>query len=201
MSDTPEFVKFPKIARLSRECVITEKIDGTNASITITEDGQFLTGSRTRWITPEQDNYGFSKWAHANKDELMKLGVGTHFGEWWGGGVQRGYGLAKGDNRFSLFNVIRWCLHGQAPQQIPTGDPRLIKMQEVLPACVGLVPLLYRGIFSTSECELALISLATGGSRAVSGYMKPEGIVCFHVAAGIGFKKTIEKDEQPKSLE
>jgi len=30
--------------------------------------------------------------------------------------------------------------------------------------------------------------------------MKPEGIVCFHVAAGMGFKKTIEKDEMPKGL-
>jgi hypothetical protein len=28
-----EFAGFPKIARLSRECVITEKIDGTNAQI------------------------------------------------------------------------------------------------------------------------------------------------------------------------
>ncbi len=59
-----EFEGFGKIARLSRECVITEKIDGTNAQICITEDGQFLTGSRTRWITPEDDNFGFSKSAN-----------------------------------------------------------------------------------------------------------------------------------------
>ncbi len=30
-----EFNEFPKIARLSREIVITEKLDGTNASIFI----------------------------------------------------------------------------------------------------------------------------------------------------------------------
>ena len=30
----------------------------------ITDDGQFLTGCRTRWITPETDNQGFAKWAH-----------------------------------------------------------------------------------------------------------------------------------------
>jgi hypothetical protein len=29
-----EFVEFPKIARLSREMIITEKIDGTNAQNT-----------------------------------------------------------------------------------------------------------------------------------------------------------------------
>jgi hypothetical protein len=28
--------------------------------------------------------------------------------------------------------------------------------------------------------------------------MRPEGIVVFHVAAGVGFKKTCERDEQPK---
>ena len=35
-----EFQPFPKIPRLSREIVITEKIDGTNAQILITDDGQ-----------------------------------------------------------------------------------------------------------------------------------------------------------------
>ena len=29
------FIEFPKMARLSREAIITEKIDGTNASIFI----------------------------------------------------------------------------------------------------------------------------------------------------------------------
>lgn len=43
-----EFTSFPSISRLSREIVITEKIDGTNASIYIGENGEFLTGSRTR---------------------------------------------------------------------------------------------------------------------------------------------------------
>lgn len=194
----PEFVEFPKMARLSRECIITEKIDGTNASITITEDGQFLTGSRTRWITPEDDNYGFSRWAHDRREELMTLGVGTHFGEWWGGKIQRGYGLKE--KRFSMFNVIRWCLHGETPCQIPSGDPRLVKMQEVLPPCVTLVPVLYRGTFETGHCVNALVYLRNEGSLAAPGFMNPEGIVCFHVAAGIGFKKTLEKDDLPKSL-
>src|SRR5687767_3287692 len=101
-----EFLEFPKMARLSREVIISEKIDGTNAQILITEDGGFYTGSRNRWVTPEQDNFGFSKWAHENKELLMKLGVGRHFGEWWGAGIQRTYGLKE--KRFSLFNSSRW---------------------------------------------------------------------------------------------
>ena len=47
-----EFEAFDKIARLSRGCTITEKIDGTNACIAIGEAGEFFIGSRSRWITP-----------------------------------------------------------------------------------------------------------------------------------------------------
>lgn len=195
-----DFQSFPKMARLSREAIITEKIDGTNAQIYITDDGQMLVGSRTRWITPEDDNFGFAAWCSDNKDELMKLGPGRHFGEWWGSGIQRGYGLPKGERRLSLFNVTRWCLHGREPQRIPTGDPRIEKYQEVLPACVGLVPVLQRGLFDTIHAFNCLWELQTKGSVAAPGFMKPEGIVVFHTAANVGFKKTIKKDESPKSL-
>lgn len=192
------FLEFPKMARLSRECIITEKIDGTNAQILITEDGQMLTGSRTRWITPEQDNYGFARWAQEHREELMLLGPGRHFGEWWGQGIQRKYNQTE--KRWSLFNVARWCLHGAEPQRIPTADPRIEKWQEVLPPCCGLVPVLYRGMFTTQACEDALEWLRSNGSAAAPGFAKPEGIVCFHVAANTGFKKTLEKDDMPKGL-
>ena len=194
-----EFQGFPKMARLSRDVIISEKIDGTNAQILITEDGQLLIGSRTRWITPQDDNYGFAKWVMENKQELLKLGPGRHFGEWWGNGVQRGYGLSKGDKRFSLFNVSRWALYGAEPQLIPTADPRIEKYQEVLPECVGLVPLLYKGIFDTVKIEEVLNELKVNGSKAAEGYMNPEGIVIYHIAGNVGFKKTIKDDEVPKS--
>lgn len=196
-----EFAEFPKMARLSRECVVTEKIDGTNAQILITEDGEMLVGSRSRWITPADDNFGFAAWAMAHRDELLTLGPGRHFGEWWGSGIQRGYGLPKGEKRWSLFNTLRWCLAGETPQRIPTADPRIEKYQEPLPGCVSLVPVLYRGLFTTEACEEAIAVLRVEGSRAAPGFAKPEGIVCFHVAGNVGFKKTLEKDEVPKALQ
>ena len=205
------------MARLSRECVITEKIDGTNASILILplKDSDptpakalsisgglaVLAGSRTRWITPDDDNFGFAAWVKDHLGELRGLGPGHHFGEWWGSGIQRGYGLTKGEKRFSLFNTFRWCLHDQEPLEIATADPRITKRQEPLPICCGLVPELRRGTFSTTMCESALHELRERGSLASPGFMKPEGIVCFHVAAGVGFKKTLEKDEQPKGAQ
>lgn len=193
-----EFKEFPKIARLSREAIVTEKIDGTNACVYIGENGEFLTGSRTQWITPEKDNYGFSKWAHDNKEMLLRLGPGTHFGEWWGQGIQRKYGLSE--KRFSLFNVTRWCLANEEPKQIPCNDPRIVKFQEMLPEGLFLVPVLYRGIFERIDTDLILDDLARNGSKAAPGFMKPEGIVVFHVVGNVGFKKTIENDDLPKSM-
>lgn len=193
-----QFVEFPKMARLRRECIITEKIDGTNSSVCITEDGQLLAGSRTRWITPQDDNYGFARWVEDHRGELMGLGVGVHFGEWWGSGCQRGYDLQKGEKRWSLFNVARWCLASEEPQRIPTADPRIEKYQQPLPACCHLVPVLFRGLFDTARVDEAMELLRTNGSLASPGFMKPEGVVCFHVAGNCGFKTTLEKDQEWK---
>lgn len=192
-----QFTQFPKMARLQREVIVTEKIDGTNAQIHITDDGKMLLGSRTRWITPGDDNFGFARWANDNKDELMQLGPGRHFGEWWGRGIQRNYGLSY--RRFSLFNVIRWCPHGEEPKQIPTADPRTIKMQDILPACCHLVPILWQGFFTTAQSTIQLWELGKTGSHAAPGFMRPEGIVLFHVAGNVGFKMTLDNDGVPKS--
>lgn len=191
-----EFRKFPKIARLSRDCIITEKLDGTNASIYITDDGEMLAGSGNRWITPSDDHYGFARWANENKDDLMTLGPGHHFGEWWGQGIQRKYGMTE--KRWSLFNVSRWCEFGETPLELPTRDPRVKKYQVMLPACCSLVPVLFRGPFTSDVCDDAIAFLGGLGSVAAPGFMKPEGIVCFHLGGNYLFKKTIEHDEVPK---
>ena len=188
------FVGFPKIARYSRDCVITEKIDGTNAQVWIPTDEEraampekwrvlpFIVGSRTRWLYPPGDNHGFSAWAYANQSCLLELGPGHHFGEWWGQGIQRKYGLTE--KRFSLFNVSRWTAER--------------------PACCGVVPLLWEGEFGTA-CPGETINdvldvLRSLGSLAAPGFMFPEGIVIYHIASGVSFKKTLEHDEKPKGI-
>ena len=176
-----EFEGFPKIRRLSRSCIITEKLDGTNASVYIGEDGAFLAGSRNRWITPDDDNYGFARWAHEHREELMMLGHGHHFGEWWGAGIQRGYGLAE--KRFSLFNTQRWS------------DPA------ALPTCCHVVPVLASGMFSSSLVIESLLRLALEGSVAAQGFMDPEGVIIYHEASQTLFKKTIKGDAEGKHAE
>lgn len=187
-----EFKEFPKMARISRECIITEKIDGTNAQLLIDEDGSIQVGSRNRWITPSDDNHGFAAWVQDHYAELLTLGAGRHFGEWWGQGIQRKYGMTE--KRFSLFNVQRWAPHGTGPKQIATQDPRIVKMQDVLPACCHLVPVLYRGLFDTRIIDMELHNLSISGSAAAPGFMDPEGIVVFHIAGNVGFKKTLGND-------
>lgn len=196
-----EFTAFNKIPRLTRECTITEKIDGTNGSVCIGENGEFLIGSRTQWITPERDNHGFARWVMEHKDELLKLGVGQHFGEWWGSGIQRGYGLSKGEKRFSLFNTRRWAVQGVELKQYPTADPNVFKSQEYCPSCCLVVPILYEGMFNELAINNALNTLQVGGSKASQGFMRPEGIVVWHTGARIYFKKTIEKDEEWKGCD
>ena len=112
MTSIDEFEPFQKISRLYRDVVITEKLDGTNGQIVVSEDGDVRAASRSRWIAPDDDNYGFARWVNANESELRELGPGRHFGEWWGSGIQRNY--SQPVKRFSLFrsqrNLPRLCV-------------------------------------------------------------------------------------------
>lgn len=204
-----EFKAFPKIPRLNRDCVITEKLDGTNVCVVIEivhlQDGEAIEAgavyighrdeeftpstyykvyaqSRNRIITPEDDNYGFAKWVYHNAENLSAaLGEGYHYGEWWGQGIQRKYGLDH--KRFSLFNVHRW-------ESLPFSEYGLDN--------VGSVPVLYRGKFNTWDVENCINELDAFGSKAAPGFMKPEGVIIWHEAAQQLFKVTCEGDEKPK---
>ncbi len=183
-SQYPTFQPFEKIARLKRSCIITEKIDGTNAQIYINDEGTGIAfASRTRWLSEGSDNMGFRAWGVQHAEELMKLGPGHHFGEWWGSGIQRTYGLKNGEKRFSLFNTGRW-------------EPGSVSM----PYCCGVVPVLFHGQFTTDIVDEVLDHLRLNGSVAAPGFMKPEGIVVFLPAAGKLFKVTLDDDAIPKSL-
>jgi hypothetical protein len=220
------FQEFPSIPRLSRDMVITEKLDGTNAQISIwlreefntirreqnvrnlgAPDDAFQTvvqndmeyvigaGSRSRWISTNQDNFGFARWVESNCDELIKLGPGRHFGEYWGQGIQRGYGLTE--KRFSLFNTKRWTSPGNQ-YQITNDGPVTFKTQCIeVPVC-HVVPILKLGTFDTAQVDEALENLRRVGSWAAAGFKNPEGVVIYHVAGGYYFKKTIEKDDKHK---
>lgn len=178
-----EFVKYPKTPRLFRDIIVTEKLDGTNAQIVVDWEGNVQAGSRNRWITPSDDNYGFAGWVYANSVKLAEvLGPGQHFGEWWGLGIQRGYGLKS--KRFSLFNVGRWGEHS-------TEDTKIGGL-------LYTVPVLYSGVFSEFELNDVKTRLIGSGSVAAPGFMTPEGYVMYHTAGNHIYKVLLENDENPK---
>jgi hypothetical protein len=212
-----EFQKFPKIPRLNRDCVVTEKIDGTNAAVVIEAVGPgwekhefelaridldltdarelaVFAQSRKRLLKTNEDggkgsdNFGFAAWVKENALELAAvLGEGRHFGEWYGAGIQRAYGLDH--KRFALFNVGRWH------DRLANGCGA-----EVAPDCCSVVPVLAVGAFKPETWDEPLADLRQDGSAAAPGFDNPEGVVVFHSAARQSFKITCEGDESPKGI-
>ena len=179
-----EYPSFPKIPRLSRDVIVSEKIDGTNGQIYIyqLEDGRTIiqAGSRNRWVTPENDNHNFAKWVRDNGEQLIKeLGVGRHYGEWWGRGINSRYKDAP--KTFSLFNAGRWATEA--------AEGRLTVCQ--------VVPILYTGMFDTATVQSVVEELAYSGSIVWPG-AEAEGVVVYHTAAATMFKKTLKGDESYK---
>ena len=201
----PDFKAFPKIPRLASPFIVTDKLDGSNGTIVILEKfnheepeaGAVATvagglgyyevhvQSRNRFITPEQDNFGFAGWVRENAEVLVdKLGPGYHAGEWWGHGIQRGYGLAKGDRRFSLFNVT-----SHAGLSVPEVG-------------LGVVPVLEADALDTPLFDIqyavnhSLITLDWAGSLAAPGFMKPEGVILFHARSKQMFKQYLDPTEK-----
>jgi hypothetical protein len=182
----PEFVPWPKIPRLNRDIIITEKIDGSKAAVGILDDGTVYAQSRKKLITPESDNFGFARWVKDNEIALrLLLGPGLHFGEWWGQGIQRRYDMDR--KVFSLFNVNRWSVLNEEPLR-----------QDCERIGLRTVPVLYEGPFSEVAIKSRVEELATLGSLAAPYFPDPEGIIVFHTALNGCFKVTIKDDEKPK---
>jgi hypothetical protein len=176
-----------------KDVVVTEKIDGTNGLLYITEwDGEqpadhdklfalspdrnlaLYVGSRSRWLEvntagQKHDNFGFARWAEQHLTEIFDLGVGKHYGEWWGQGIQRGYGQVN--RYFSLFNPYT---------PIPQGS------------VIRTVPIMWQGAFINLNPMWILEDLREHGSYAAPGYAHPEGVVVYHEAATQSFKLTFD---------
>jgi hypothetical protein len=146
-------------------------------------------GSANGFIWPKKDHYGFAEWVWGYADLLGGLGNGSHFGEWYGHKIQRGYGM--NERRWALFNVGRWS------QRL--GD-------EAPPACCDVVPVLYSGPMHLEHGEAAtdfwLRKLEFSGSAATGaeGFKDPEGIVIYHTASGDLYKQTIGHDGHKSQL-
>ena len=142
------------------------------------QSGKVAAQSRNRCVFPDDDNHGFAAWVHDNEKALFEtLGPGHHFGEWYGQGINRGYGLKE--KRFALFNTHRWS-EVEEEFTIPGLD------------VVPILRLVYD--FSTPSIFDSIEWLKGQGSSIAPGFMKPEGIVIFHHPTSQLFKVPFDKD-------
>lgn len=138
--------------------------------------------SRNRLIRPGKatDNAGFAGWVSQNAAQLVELlNPGLHYGEWWGQGIQRNYGLKE--KRFSLFNT-------HAHKGIYERSEGLLRT----------VPVLYQGPNQGARVEEAMQYLAEYGSEAETGFANPEGVCVYHSASKQVTKVTFEHDNTGK---
>lgn len=151
-----EFIPWPKISRPKNNLItITEKMDGTNACIVI-QDGEIkAVQSRNRFIQPGNDNAGFAHYVETNKEILLGLGDGYHFGEWVGPGIQKNPHKLT-EKTFFIFNTFR--------------------PEETLPEGIKAVKVLYEGPYSDLEINKAYTELKI---RAEQEEYIPEGIIVY----------------------
>ncbi len=167
-----DFKKWPKTPRATGNAItITEKMDGTNAAISIYGGEIHAVQSRNRLITPDDDHYGFAQWCHDNNDELVKLGDGRHYGEWVGYGIQSNP-HQLGERRFFIFNTFR-----------PTDS---------LPDCVSQVEVLYNGAYSDEVINRAFDDLWM--AHLDSPYT-PEGIIIYNHLSKTRMKMTYKNND------
>jgi len=162
--------KYPVIYRLDKKEILNQKtcfeIDD--------KVYRLYCGSRTRWITPEEDNFGFANYIYSNAKAFIKyFGVGRHFGEWAGPGINAGEGLIE--KTFVLFDYWKF-----PPERV------------LPPRCI-VVPVLYDGKADLDKITEVFDKLKAEGSSLVPGYMKPEGIVI--TLNGERYKKVFTPEE------
>ena len=156
---------------------ITEKIDGTNACVVIDQGELVGCQSRNRALDVHNDNMGFANWVEANKEELLKLGDGYHYGEWAGPGIQKN--PHKFDQKqFMLFNTYRPA--------------------DTLPSCVINVPILYVGPYLGKDHVDDVMS--TLYSAAINSGYKPEGVIIYFHEHRQSLKYTYANNKSKWSL-
>jgi len=170
VSENIEFKAWEKIPRENPFTVtITEKMDGTNACIVIQDGAIVAVQSRKRFITPEDDNFGFAKWVEDNNDDLLSLEEGYHYGEWAGLGIQKNPHNLEG-KKFFLFNTFRWNIDN--PNR---------------PKCCNVVPILYQGMLEPETIPELLEGLKNEADVGET----PEGVVVYYHAFRKYTKHTI----------
>lgn len=107
------------------------KLDGTNAGIQLLASGECIVQSRSRIITPDDDNIGFARWVQDNEAYFQSI-ERTHphmilFGEWCGQGIQKRTAIAQIDKRIFAVFAIQFGDHDAESATLEI-DPERIRL-------------------------------------------------------------------------
>lgn len=206
-----EFEEFPKIPRLKREVVITEKIDGTNAQVAWVEVNQLELEADSALLTVTTEAYRNDPFClgvfpgATGGDSAMALYAGSRnrwltaekdnfgFAKWVIANAEELQALGPGRHYGEWYGIgiqrgydlpdKRFALFNVARWN-PENPNR--------PACCGVVPLLARG--EDIDDNAVMRALDAGGSLVSPGFKSPEGIVVFHTASRQLYKRTFRDD-------
>lgn len=111
----------------------TVKLHGTNAAIGYSKQDGLWCQSRERILSIEKDNAGFAFWVESHKEYFEKtLNIDAFFaydaiivyGEWAGGNIQKGVGVAELEKSFYPF-YLEYLKDGEAVERVTFPNGRL----------------------------------------------------------------------------
>lgn len=221
-----QFKSWGSTPRFHKGLHITEKINGTNAGVSVqgfakglrflmeSEDAKFVEGvdcdylvraqSRKRIITPGNDNFGFAAWVWENAGALANLlGYGYHYGEWYGEGIQKNP-LAVQGRKWALFNTWHWGRPENLEKLKAAGIPGLTTVP-VLHDEQRDGPADYMTIPGIMESQSLYGSKAEGAALISEGfdweddrYAEPEGIIVWQRETAQRYKILLREDDKHK---
>lgn len=224
MNSLIDFQKFSKIPRLSREIIVTEKIDGSNGQVVIFDNTDFVEYIDkndpegvvlpdraekdaeiadfisnyclyAEEITPEYYLYVFA----GSRKRWLNLDSDNYgFANWVKENAKELTNLGKGRHFGEYYGKDIQRNYGLQEKRFALFNVKRWGDPETRPACCEVIPVLWRGMFDTGVIDIVIKALGKGGSIVSPGFIKPEGIVIYHTASGRLFKKTIVGDEKPK---
>lgn len=90
------------------------KLHGTNGGVRVNNDGTVVAQSRSRDLTPEDDNAGFAAWVAQTADAwsldprvFIDISHITYFGEWAGKGIQKNDAVTRLDDKYFFVFAIQ----------------------------------------------------------------------------------------------
>lgn len=218
-----EFKPWPKIARWKRDIIISEKIDGTNASVWVDR----FTHEMLEETDSQIPNQVEALQAMANAGKAVEfetpadgaitfVRAGSRTGFIWPGKDNHGFSNWVWTHAESLTRLGpgshfgEW--YGSKIQRTYGMDHKRFALFNVgrwsgalgdqePPPCCDVVPVLYKGPMTLPHGEDAvdfwIRKLAYAGSEAegAHGFKQPEGIIIFHTAGQTLHKVTIDGDE------